>query len=240
MTPPSARYPRSRKAGRLWDLAVGVQRLRPHSWLNDGVQMETLRPDGRYSEGSEDAWRAGWTGRLPRIPLAMSPPRQLDFVTRLAGESLEVGTVCATLVDASGQLVASCYGMDVPTALLVTHALRDHLWRTPDALVVVDAASDPRLFGSPVVRDGTVRACVGIGLGGPDRPGVGSLLLLDRKPRPWEPAQLDFIREIARILENELELTTASARFPGVPAGAPRRVPGVRIVNGPRERHTGG
>lgn len=166
--------------------------------------METHLAEDRCNEGPGWSWRIAPTGRRRPTPLATSTPKGLDRITRLAGERLEVPAVCATLVDGGGKLVASCYGLDVPMALLVTHALRHHLNRAPHLLVVVDAACDPRLEGSPVVRDGTVRACVGIRLRGRGAVGVGSLLLLDPKPRPWPPSQLDFIRELSAVIESEL------------------------------------
>ncbi len=179
--------------------------------------MEAYPAEGRYSEGPGSSWRIGPTGRGRRTPLATSTPKELDRITRLAGERLDVAAVCATLVDGGGRLVASCYGLDVPMALLVTHALRHHLNRAPYLLVVTDATCDPRLADSPVVRDGTVRACVGIRLRGRDRVGVGSLLLLDPKPRPWTPSQLDSIRKLSDLIENEL----ASSAFAGLTQAPP-------------------
>ncbi len=174
--------------------------------FNDSLDRKTRPADGRTGEGPAWSWRIGSTEAGQLTPLATSTPRELDRITHLTGESLDVAAVCATLVDAGGRLVASCYGLDVPMALLFTHALRPHLGDAPHLLVVDDATCDPRLANSPVVRDGTVRGCVGTGLRGRDGLGVGSLLLLDPNPRPWTPAQLDSVRELAAEIENGVAL----------------------------------
>jgi hypothetical protein len=64
------------------------------------------------------------------LPVA-SPQAALDRITLLAGEALGVAAVCASLVDAEGQLLTSSYGMPVSTALLVSHAFRKHVVGMP-------------------------------------------------------------------------------------------------------------
>ena len=69
------------------------------------------------------------------------------------------------------------------------------------------------------MRDGTVRARVGIGLRGGDGLAVGSLLLLDPNPRSWKPSELDSVRELADAIESRVAL----AAFAGPPQDpAPR------------------
>ena len=179
--------------------------------------MATYPATSRFSEGPGWSWQIGPTGVGGRTPLARSIPRELDCMIRLAGERLDVPAVCATLVDDGGNLVASCYGLDVPRALLITHALRHHLNGASDLLIVDDATCDPRLADSQVVRDGTVRACVGIGLSGTDGLGVGSLLLIDPQLRRWTVSQLESVRELANAIENGV----ASAAFAGAADGPP-------------------
>lgn len=156
--------------------------------------------------------RIGWrTG----TPLATSTPKELDRIARLAGEYLDVAAVCATMVDGRGRLVVSCHGIDVPTALLVTHALRRHLTRARSILVVPDASLDHRLAGSPTVRDGTVRACVGISLRGTDGRAVGSLVVMDPEPRRWTPYEVESLLDLSFMLVRQ---RSAPADAPPQPA----------------------
>lgn len=152
----------------------------------------------------------GW---ISRTPLATSTSKEMERITRLAGEYLDIAAVCATMVDGRGRLVVSCHGIAIPTALLLTHALRRHLTRARSILVVPDASLDDRLSGSPTVRDGTVRACVGISLRGTGGRAVGSLVVMDPKPRRWMPHELDLL----------LDLSVMLVRQRSAPADAPPR-----------------
>lgn len=154
----------------------------------------------------------GWPSRTPR---ATPTPKELDRITRIAGEYLDVAAVCATIVDSRGQLVVSSHGIAVPTALLITHALRRHLTRARSILVVPDASLDHRLAGSPTVRDGTVRACVGMSLRGTDGRALGSLVVMDPEPRRWTPHELDWLLDFSGML---LRQRSAPADAPPPPA----------------------
>ena len=158
--------------------------------------------------------RIGWQ---TRTPLATSTPIELDRITRFAGEHLDVAAVCATMVDGEGRLVVSCHGIAVPTALLVTHALRRHLKPTRSPLVVPDASLDPRMSDSPTVRDGTVRACVGMSLRGDDGGAIGSLVVMDRKPRRWAQPELDYLQNLSVLIMRHRP--PADPRYPPEPVG---------------------
>jgi GAF domain-containing protein len=199
--------------------------------------MTTYPATSRCSEGPGWSWQIGPTGVGGRTPLATSIPGELDRITRLAGERLDVPAVCATLVDGGGNIMASCYGLDVPRALLITHALRHHLNGASDLLVVDDATRDPRLADSQVVRDGTVRACVGIGLSGSDGLGVGSLLLMDPQPRRWTVSQLESIRELANAIENGVASAAFAVAAEGPPPGPAAALFERKIFDGSEERN---
>lgn len=152
-----------------------------------------------------------------RTPLATSTPMELDRITRSAGEHLDVAAVCATMVDGEGRLVVSCHGIAVPTALLVTHALRRNLTSARSPLVVPDASLDPRMADTPTVRDGTVRACVGMSLRGDDGGAIGSLVVMDPKPRRWAQPELDYLRDLAVLITRHR--APADPRYPPGPVG---------------------
>jgi len=144
--------------------------------------------------------------------LAPSIQEALDRITYLAGEALDVAAVCVSLVDTEGQLVTSSYGLPVPTALLVSHAFRQHVVASRRPLVVADGRRDPLLANNPAVRDGTVRACVGMLLKRPDGRAVGTLLAMDKTPRPWTAPQLDLLGKLSQLIVSEVELGAAVRR----------------------------
>jgi len=135
-----------------------------------------------------------------------SPQAALDRITLLAGEVLGVAAVCASVVDVDGKLVASSYGMPVSTALLVSHAFRKQVVASRHPLVVADGPRDPLVADNPAVRDGTVRACVGVPLHGPDGRAVGTLMAMDRKPRRWTNPQLELMGTLSTMIVREMEL----------------------------------
>jgi GAF domain-containing protein len=150
----------------------------------------------------------------------------LDRITYLAGSALDVTAVCAALVAADRSLLTSSYGLPVPTALLVSHAFRKQVMATRRPLVVADGRRDPLVANNPSVRDGTVRACVGLPLGTTDGRAVGTLLAMDRQPRRWTTPQLDRLRRLSSLIVDLTELGPAvgkvaqwSGGFDSVPVG---------------------
>jgi len=100
----------------------------------------------------------------------------------------------------------------VPAALLLSYALRTHVDASRRPLVVTDGRCDPLLAQNPAVRDGTVRACVGMPLRTADGRAVGTLLAMDRKPRRWTAAQVDLLRKLSALVVSEMELGAAVRR----------------------------
>jgi len=166
----------------------------------------------------------------PRLQLVPSTQEALDRITCVAGETLDVDVVCASLVDADRNLVVSSYGQSAPAALLLSHAFRKHVSASRRPLVVADGRSDPVMAHNPVVRDGTVRSCVGVPLGAADGRAVGTLLAMDRRPRAWTTRQLVLLGELAVAIVSEVELEDVVRRAPPRDMGLKRM--SVSVVPG--------
>ena len=167
----------------------------------------------QHAAGARQRRPAGAFDQRQRLGLlAPSIQETLDRITCLAGEALGVPAVCASLVDAERRLVTSSYGLPVPTALLFSHAFRKHVVASRSPLVVADGRTDPLVAHNPVVRDGTVRACVGMPLGTSDGRAVGTLLAMDRRPRQWTAPQLDLLGKLSALIVSEMELGAAVRR----------------------------
>ena len=146
-----------------------------------------------------------------RAVCPLTPPMQeaLDRVTHLAGQALDAPAVCVSLVDAERRLLASSYGVPVPTALLISHAFHKHIVASRRPLVVADGRHDPMVAQNPVVRDGTVRACVGMRFRTADGGAIGTLVAMDHRPRRWTAAQLDLLGRLTALIVSEMELRAA-------------------------------
>ncbi len=167
----------------------------------------------RYRAGVRRGRQLESVGRQ-RSATPLAPPMQeaLDRVTYLAGQALDAPAVCVSLVDAERRLLASSYGLPVPTALLISHAFHKHIVASRRPLVVADGRRDPLVAQNPAVRDGTVRSCVGMPFGTADGRTIGTLLAMDPRPRRWTAPQLDLIGKLSALIVSEVEVGVAVRR----------------------------
>lgn len=138
------------------------------------------------------------TGVRPRpvsAPLAVA----LDQVTQVVGWELDAPVVCLSLVDAERRLLTSAVGVCPPVALVVSWPFAKHVVAS-GLLSVPDARRDRRVARCPAVRDGTVAAYLGVRLNTPDGHAVGTLSVMDARPRPWTREQLAFVRRLCERL----------------------------------------
>ena len=126
----------------------------------------------------------------------------LDGLTRTAARALDAPVVCLSLVDADRRLLTGSYGLPTPSALLVSWWFMRHVVATGRPLVLPDARRHPTAARNPAVRDGTVTAYVGMPLIASNGRAVGTLSIMDRKPRPWSEPQLELVRRLsARVVK---------------------------------------
>lgn len=131
--------------------------------------------------------------------------RALDRLTRLAGRVLDVPVACASLVGADRRLVMSSVGLPAPAALLVSWSFMRQVVASRRPLVVTDGRRDFLAARHPGVRDGTVTAYVGMPLVTSSSRVVGTLSVIDCKPRRWSARQLDLMRALAVRIVGEVE-----------------------------------
>ncbi len=81
-----------------------------------------------------------------------------------------------------------------------------------EALVVPDAAMHPAFAQNPLVLDGTVRSYVGAPLVTSGGEVLGTLCIIDAKPRSIAAAQIEALVATARRVAGELELRAAAVK----------------------------
>jgi len=194
-------------------------RYLPDIWADKLIHLETPR----VAKPRLVVHRSIPAGRPSRIvgrtdprnrPPTQAPGSQgaLDRITSLAGEMLDVGLVCATLVDAQRRLVASSYGLAAPLVLLLSYAFRKRVVMSRRPLIVVDGQRDAAVADLRAVRDGSVQACVGLPLEAADGRPIGTLLVMDQQPRQWTAGEMDVLHGIAALIVCEMELRAAVRR----------------------------
>jgi GAF domain-containing protein len=152
----------------------------------------------------------------------------LDHITRLAGRELNAPVVCISLVDVDRRLVTGSYGLPEPTALLVSWWFMKRVVAARRPLVVTDGRRDPVAARNPAVRDGTVTAYIGTPLIASSGRALGTLSVMDRRPRRWSAPQLDFLRRLSARVVKEVEDERVPVMHRESRAGGPATTVSVR------------
>jgi len=137
--------------------------------------------------------------------LDTAPEERFDRVTRLARRVFDVPIALVSLVDADRQWFKSNQGLEGATETPRDISFCGHAIVGDRILVVNDATGDERFCDNPLVcGDPNIRFYAGYPLGAPDGSKIGTLCLIDRKPRKMTKEDLRLLRELGRMIEEEL------------------------------------
>jgi len=134
------------------------------------------------------------------------PERAFDDIASLAGRLLDVPGVLVSLIDRERQWCKARRGVDMSEAPRDT-SLCAYVVADREPLVLTDARTDARFADNPLV--GGERGIVfyaGVPLMGPDGLAVGTLCVIDHKPRELTADQVDALSRLARLTHDQLEL----------------------------------
>ena len=132
------------------------------------------------------------------------PEERFDRVTRLAKQIFSAPIALVSLIDADRQWFKSVQGLDVretPRNIsFCGHAILDD-----KIMIVNDATEDQRFCDNPLVcNDPNIRFYAGYPLSAPDGSRVGTLCIIDRVARDITDEQAQLLRELGRMVEEEL------------------------------------
>jgi GAF domain-containing protein len=127
-----------------------------------------------------------------------------DRITRIAWRALDIPIVLISLVDRDRQWFKSAQGLaTLKTPREVSFC--GHAILEDKALVVPDATRDERFTDNPLVIDGPrVRFDAGQPLAAPGGRKIGTLCVIDTKPRSFSSQDQEALRDLAALVENEL------------------------------------
>jgi len=133
----------------------------------------------------------------------LDTPREADFdqVTARLTRLFKVPMALVTLVDKNRQWFKSQAGL--PADLAETRStsrdvsLCGHVIANDEVLVVRDLARDPRFANNPFVKERGLRFYAGVPLRGPNGFPIGSLCILDTKPREMTRQEQELLKMIA-------------------------------------------
>ncbi len=133
--------------------------------------------------------------------LGSAPEETFDRITRTAARLLDVPIALVSLIDKDRQWFKSRTGLDAcETSRDVSFC--GHAILADEPMVVPDAAQDARFVDNPLVTGSPhLRFYAGVQLYSVDRKKIGTLCVIDRKPRALAPGELDALRDLARMVE---------------------------------------
>lgn len=161
-------------------------------------------------------------GSLRRLGLLDTEPEErFDRVTRIACRLFGVSTALVNLVDVDRQWAKSWQGIapswstgaTAPVSIDLPRELSfcAHAVVSRDVLEIDDVATDERFAASPLVAgDPPVRFYAGCPIASPDGAVIGTLCLLDERPRALDEADRASLRDLAAIVEHEIAISTMS------------------------------
>ena len=133
----------------------------------------------------------------------LDTPRVADFdhVTERLTKLFKVPIALVTLVDKNRQWFKSQTGLpaDLAEARSTSRdvSICGHVVAEDEVLVVRDLARDPRFANNPFVKEHNLRFYAGVPLRGPNGFPIGSLCVLDTKPREMTGQEQELLKMIA-------------------------------------------
>lgn len=142
---------------------------------------------------------------LYQLLLLDTPPEQrFDTIVQFAASEFEVPICLITLLDGKRQWFKARVGLDAcSTAREISFC--GHAILQTDVMVVPDALGDPRFFDNPLVTsEPHIRFYAGAPLTMPSGHALGTLCLIDTKPRALDTVELAILGSLRDILVKEL------------------------------------
>ncbi|EDY37251.1 GAF [Cyanobium sp. PCC 7001] len=138
-----------------------------------------------------------------------------DDITLLAAQLCDVPIALISLVDAERQWFKSRVGVDVEeTSRDVSFCA--HAILSDETLVVRDAREDDRFQDNPLVcSEPNIVFYAGVPLRTPEGARIGTLCVIDHRPRELSPTQLQALEALARQVVLQLELKRVSDQLAG-------------------------
>jgi serine phosphatase RsbU (regulator of sigma subunit) len=138
------------------------------------------------------------------------PEPAFDDLARLAASVTGCGIAAITFVGETRTYWKSVPHLPYGSPETWQNAVGDDFCYFPIGLngpfIVEDAEHDPRTAGHPAIGPWGVGAWAGYPIMSPDGQPVGSMCVIDARPRVWKPEELDTLATLARAVSNEVNL----------------------------------
>ena len=184
----------------MWPASQSHLRTKLRAWLlRRACRWQAAALPADESERLAALWNLGI--------LDTEPEARFDRYTEVACSTFDVPIALVSLVDEDRQWFKSHAGLPID------HSPRDesmcaHAILRDDTFVITDALNDDRFADNPHVRTGArLRFYAGVPLTLSDGHRVGTLCIMDHRPRVLDDAQIERLEQLGRMVEADLEST---------------------------------
>ena len=151
---------------------------------------------------------------LERLDLLEAKPGAgFDHYTALAAKELGAPVALVSLVDSRRQFFASRVADEEPLASTdetpLSYSFCKHVVERQEPLVIPDAREDPLVQDNPSITEFGIVAYAGAPIITRDQQALGTLCVMDRRPRQWTPQQLELLTDLAAAVAAEIEQRAA-------------------------------
>ena len=175
----------------------------PRNWLQVIINAEPSVEILQLSYPGTDTRRLAGLDRLGSLDTP--PAERFERLSSSARQYYGVKTALFSIVDEDRQWFKSRQGLETAQTPRSV-AFCDYAIRQDKILLVEDATLDPRFQKNPLVTGKPhIRFYAGIPVREPSGFKIGSLCIIDDKPRQFSEVDLDVLRSLASIVEDELE-----------------------------------
>lgn len=137
--------------------------------------------------------------------LDSSPEERFDRITRLAQRTFDVPIALVSLVDEDRQWFKSRQGLDA-TETPRHVSICGHTILDDDVFCVEDTLDDDRFNDNPLVLDGPkIRFYAGCPLHTAEGYALGTLCIIDIRPRVFDQNDREALRDLAQMVEAEIQ-----------------------------------
>lgn len=182
------------------------------SYLFTRIQVSLLRMPLRWRRAPIPSNEPERLATLQSTDLLDSiPEERFDRITRLAKAMFKVPVSLVSLVDEDRQWFKSNQGLPGATETPRDHAFCAHAILQDDIMVIPDALQDERFADNPLVEGSpNVRFYAGCPIkvasceGGNNKMSIGTLCLIDSKPRDLSEDERRALKDFGTMIEQEI------------------------------------
>lgn len=184
-------------------------------WARRGTPLRSLTVVSEHPAVRTDLDAPARLDALALTMLLDSPPEEVfDRHTRLLTRILGAPVALLSFVDDERQFFKSAIGLDEPWASArgtgLSRSFCQHVVATDEVLQVTDARTDSRVSDNDAITDLGVVAYLGAPVHGPDGQPIGSLCVIDHRPRQWTAEDLSLLEELAIVTGEIISTRTAA------------------------------